>query len=531
MNFVVAQTNNCDDNIGGQLAVGNSCTFTSWNSNNSTDYWNNAAGCGGNDRDDVWGWFVATSSSTTIIYSPNTRDAVLHLFQVDAGNCSTNMTAIACADDFGAGGDETIVYPTTIGLVYRIRVQRFNSNNNLIGSICVYSSPSVMEGQNCLNPTRVNCGDILVGETTTGFTNTESNWGCSTIPGSNNTAGEDHFYVVEWPDASDDGIIRLSISNTADDNNTYLEIYALGSSCNPNTCINEQQFITGGDGVFDFAVPAGVTDYYFVVDCQSAGYDTYDVEFSCYSSGITLDLANSCTPIPPTEPVNQGFYQTWDGVAPPDTASAGLLSQNGPYTICENVYLRNETGYEWLKYFTITLGSCWTNPTNLTPNGNDTQQNSGAATGDWAATIGGGIPNVLSWDFTHDDVSILGDGDGGFYSCFLYTFCYDILVDPNCSDLYGFRNGITATDDGVNATNQNLSASTLIINNTSSTVLPVTLLSYDVNDVIEDGKCGVIINWKTVSEINNEYFTIERSANGSDFVELLKIAGVEIPTV
>ncbi len=55
------------------------------NSNNSTDYWNNAAGCGGNDRDDVWGWFVATSSSTTIIYSPNARDAVVASFSSRCG--------------------------------------------------------------------------------------------------------------------------------------------------------------------------------------------------------------------------------------------------------------------------------------------------------------------------------------------------------------------------------------------------------------------------------------------------------------
>lgn len=133
---VFGQRNDCDSNAGGQLTVNSTCTFQTWDSNNNTDYWNSATGCNAGDFDDAWGWFDATSTSTTITYSPDTEDAVLTLFQ---GACSATMTSVACADVFGAGGDETITFATTIGQRYRVRIQRYNSDGNMTGDICVYS--------------------------------------------------------------------------------------------------------------------------------------------------------------------------------------------------------------------------------------------------------------------------------------------------------------------------------------------------------------------------------------------------------
>jgi len=130
------QRSNCDDNAGGELTVGSDCTYINFNSRNATNYWNGATGCNAADEDDAWGWFDATYTSTTITYSPSTEDAILHLF---TGTCSATMTALACADNLGNGGAETITYPTTIGTRYRIRIQRYNSSGNMNGNICVYS--------------------------------------------------------------------------------------------------------------------------------------------------------------------------------------------------------------------------------------------------------------------------------------------------------------------------------------------------------------------------------------------------------
>ena len=52
--------------------------------------------------------------------------------------------------------------------------------------------------------------------------------------------------------------------------------------------------------------------------------------------------------------------------------------------------------------------------------------------------------------------------------------------------------------------------------------LPIELLSF--NAVVMD-KSRVNLNWQTASEINNDYFTIERSNNGIDWEELKNIDG------
>ena len=55
----------------------------------------------------------------------------------------------------------------------------------------------------------------------------------------------------------------------------------------------------------------------------------------------------------------------------------------------------------------------------------------------------------------------------------------------------------------------------------SSNTLPITLIN--INAMEQNG--NVIINWKTASEINNDYFTIERGVNGYDFLEIGKLDG------
>lgn len=52
-------------------------------------------------------------------------------------------------------------------------------------------------------------------------------------------------------------------------------------------------------------------------------------------------------------------------------------------------------------------------------------------------------------------------------------------------------------------------------------VLPVELISF--NAIADDNVVG--INWSTASQLNNDYFTIERSSNGEKFTELLKVDG------
>ncbi len=51
--------------------------------------------------------------------------------------------------------------------------------------------------------------------------------------------------------------------------------------------------------------------------------------------------------------------------------------------------------------------------------------------------------------------------------------------------------------------------------------LPVELISFKINSVNE----FAVLNWKTATELNNDYFIIEKSLDGYDFDEVARIAG------
>lgn len=52
--------------------------------------------------------------------------------------------------------------------------------------------------------------------------------------------------------------------------------------------------------------------------------------------------------------------------------------------------------------------------------------------------------------------------------------------------------------------------------------LPITLLSFTAEEKNEE----VVLQWITATEINNDYFTIERSQDGNNFETIVKINGV-----
>lgn len=87
------------------------------------------------------------------------------------------------------------------------------------------------------------------------------------------------------------------------------------------------------------------------------------------------------------------------------------------------------------------------------------------------------------------------------------------------SNIYRFSN-VTQLVNGNNS--NTIRYFTLATTNITSTPLPITLLSF--NAKVDDNN-DVKLTWNTAQEINNDYFTIERSANGLDWEEVLKIPG------
>lgn len=156
-----AQTNQCNNNAGGQISVGNSCTTMWFDVDHNNDYWDAATGCGATDVDATWGWFTATTTSTTIVYDPITAgyDPIITVF---SSACATNMTALTCVNAVGNNGTETLVLPTTVGTQYRIRVQGSN-NNDWAGNLCVYNTVPLPPGTNttCVAPSPICSGSPI----------------------------------------------------------------------------------------------------------------------------------------------------------------------------------------------------------------------------------------------------------------------------------------------------------------------------------------------------------------------------------
>ena len=495
------------------------------------------ATCNATANDDGWAWFTGDGNNITIFFDPpNNKDPVMHVFDA-SGGCGA-VLEVGCSDVCCNGQNETVTLtPSTLGMVYLIRIQDWGSNQTMTGCLSVTSTvpPVPGNGDDCATADRIDCGDPpQTGETSVGYTDDEGNWTCFAPI---TTPGGDHYYVVQWPDAANGGSIRIEITNVTDGNDTFLELMSLGNACAPPACVDVDQLAiaTGlfgtGNTFIEFTVGAGVADYYFVVDSQNDGIDSYDITVTCFATGIELDVNSNCPPIPAGQPANQGYYVTWNGGAPPATADPVVMAATGPHTICENVYLENPLGWEWLKYFDIVLGECWINPTNLTP---DTPPNNNGffnLTGEWTTNIITGPPDTLRWDFTNSNNPTWGDGNACCFNCNLYRFCYTADVDPACNATTGFQNGISATDDGIGGGGGGaVNASNVTITSTGPTVLPVTLVSFTAKAVLNEGTYGVVLTWKTAAEINNDFFTIERSIDGVNFEEVLRMTGAGIST-
>ncbi|MBN2668222.1 MAG: T9SS type A sorting domain-containing protein [Bacteroidales bacterium] len=602
----------------------------------------NPGSCNSDARDDGWAWFVGDGNSVTVTYNPDSRDAIVHVLAISTG-CTISLTG--CADDFGNGGSESVTFLSTLGTIYLVRIQRYNSSSGMTGDLCISSAPVVSgNGDDCANAIRINCGDpVLAGESTIGNGDTEDNWSCTPVAwGANATPGEDRFYVVNWPDGASGGSIRFAFSNVSDVNDLYFEFYYLGTACTPNTCSYHAQYdivagtVNGSSlSYIDVSVPAGVQDHYFVIDSQNDGVDTYDLEVTCYATGIELDQTNSCggssepcnykldmfdsygdgwnggnidmyvngTNIGPysasgystsaTFPVssgnslrldynsgsyetensfifrdgrnvilhfevpspntgtlynttaasggcafdasnpNSGVYCTWqelDGLGIPIGAeSLAPATQDpalgGKYKICENIYLKNPNGFEWLKDAVVTVGECWTNVTDITPNGSNTGFYN--VDGDWTASWNSGTRQI-SYTFANSKNATWGDGNNGSagYTCNLYQFCYVADVDPTCSPVVGFQDGLYVEDDGIGGGGGSTGAANVDISSTGSTtnVLPVELIDFTAQ--LQEGKPAFVsIDWSTFSEINNDYFIIERSTDGINYLPINKIDG------
>lgn len=104
--------------------------------------------------------------------------------------------------------------------------------------------------------------------------------------------------------------------------------------------------------------------------------------------------------------------------------------------------------------------------------------------------------------------AILGKDMGGWF------YCEEMSLSPGCK--------IECTDGGCSYNDANDHEMPSALDLGASSVLPVELLYFQAKANL-DGM--LVVSWATAVEINNDYFTIERSVNGKDWNAIKNVKG------
>ncbi len=115
--------------------------------------------CGNGLFNDGWAWYTGTGQGNTITYTADPGvDIMLHLFEADLSS-GCGVTQIACVNDNGAGGTETIIGGGTLGQIYFIRIQSVGSNTVATGCLGIINNPaSCSDGIQNGTETGIDCG-------------------------------------------------------------------------------------------------------------------------------------------------------------------------------------------------------------------------------------------------------------------------------------------------------------------------------------------------------------------------------------
>jgi hypothetical protein len=371
--------------------------------------------------------------------------------------------------------------------------------------------------QNCSNPLNVTlCPSTnLTGQTNSGMINDYTS--------SCNLAGEDFVYKM----TTRPGSTRIYIC--------FSSVSALmRATLTPNCAYTGCSYLgIIGSATITFSV-TGNTTYYLWIDASATV--TYDVSFGNDTSNTFVNIPNtqgnlnfesSLCAAPPFKSTKPFLQVSYNGVYQTDPMTLAPLNVAG--TLCVVNYFKNTTGIEGIKRFDF-----YSNPlgfSNFTPSPMSFPGFYNAGT--WTATW-----SVNKWVFTFADLAGTGKGDftGAPNSCLRYEFCFDVtpisndpvktnVKDSAFSDGFGmgfsgivrsgccpgcFTNCLGGGGGGGGGGGHAFGAGF----SDPGDLLPIVLLNFNAkpkNQYIE-------VNWTTASELNNDYFTIEKSPDALEWI-------------
>lgn len=189
-----ASSDNCSYLAANQYPVGTSCTFVAFNKPATYVANYNPGTCNSGNFDDAFGWFAGNGGNVTITFDPTgADDPVLHIL---TGACGGPYTQVGCVDATAGGGNESITVPTVNGTNYLIRIQNYNTNNGMNGSLCVYSLvPPTNDNPCTATPLTVGTSCTFSNSTNAGATATTG----IPAPGCANYLGGDVWFTAVVP--------------------------------------------------------------------------------------------------------------------------------------------------------------------------------------------------------------------------------------------------------------------------------------------------------------------------------------------
>lgn len=284
--FFGAYGQNPSDGCSGvpSLTVNSTCINTAYTL--SGTYTNggliNSATCvAGNDRDDGWYSFVATSTGTTINVTGNEARSVVVWTSCGGG------TELGC-NQATAGNTASVTVATTPGVTYYVQIHRRSGNGtaNMNGNICLFESAPPPSA--CADMTINSTNFSQTGLTTCGF---GDDYSSANACGSSYMNGDD-IVIAYTPTTTE--CVSFTLSNT----DTWVGIF-LTDDC-PNaggvTCLASNTNSAGNPSISGFNVTAGTTYYLTVSTFPAPQCTDFDLNIAaCPPPGVCGDITVNTT--------------------------------------------------------------------------------------------------------------------------------------------------------------------------------------------------------------------------------------------
>jgi|GEM_PF-3984052 len=284
------------------------------------------------------------------------------------------------------------------------------------------------------------CADSYSGLSTAGSSSYHGNGGCA----GPNTPGGDKVFQLTVPTGN--YLLEMVLDNVSDANENRMYAFWQKAECPITSCpeeaytfnINNGTFNHSGSNTAYFSAP-GPGTYYLILDSQINGIDNFDVSFNCVRAGVSFDVSG-CT----GDTDDNGYELSVNG------GTDFVVENCETIDVCYDIWARNPTSWEWLDSVIVSMGSCYENPTSLTPVDGTTGW---FGPGYWSENYDAASNNAV-WDFFNTSNSAYGDGYTGSFSCaqgtpHLYQFCFRVDITADCANVDDLKMIIKIIDDGV----------------------------------------------------------------------------------